>query len=53
MLDSCRAEKGPLRLLPLQPGQGGCPEPYIREEVLGERVTAMLDWLRFDDEVLA
>ena len=33
--------------------KGKCPEPYVREEVLGERFSAMLDWLRFDDEVLA
>jgi len=31
---------------------GKCPEPYVREEVLEEKLTEMLRGLRFDDEVL-
>ena len=33
--------------------KGKCSEPYTREEVLDERFAALLDGLRFDDEVLA
>ena len=32
--------------------KGRCPEPYTREEVLDDRFAALLDGLRFDDEVL-
>ncbi len=32
--------------------KGKCPEPYTREEVLDDRLGAVLDALRFDDEVL-
>jgi site-specific DNA recombinase len=31
---------------------GKCPEPYVREEVLEERFSELLDNLIFDDEVL-
>jgi DNA invertase Pin-like site-specific DNA recombinase len=33
--------------------KGKCPEPYVREELLGERLAAALSRLRIDDEVSA
>ena len=32
--------------------KGKCPEPYVREEVLEQQFTALLDRLVFDEEVL-
>lgn len=33
--------------------KGKCPEPYVREELLAERLAAALSRLRIDDEVSA
>ncbi len=33
--------------------KGKCPEPFVREEVLEERFTAVLRRIAFDDEVIA
>jgi hypothetical protein len=33
--------------------KGRCPEPYVREEVLAERLGAVLAQLAFDDETMA
>jgi site-specific DNA recombinase len=33
--------------------KGKCPEPYVREEIVAEKFSAMLGRLRFGDQVLA